>query len=149
MKKIFILFIIFTTFLKADNLNELYEKSLKLAKNISAMEQNKIADTMNKLNKDYDKNAEYIEKERSQGHFQIKTTAPTEYKKLVKENAIEGLEFLTKITVIFYEEDSFYLMIESGMLDAIMGDSIVIDLLGTYEEISKLIESLEVQLSEN
>ena len=149
MKKFLLLFIILTTFAMGDDMNNLYNESLLLAEKISELEQIKIKDLMDKMNQNYDSNQNYIDSQRGQGHFQIKTLAPEEYKTLVKSSSIEDLEFLTRITLIFYEENNFYFMIESGMLDAIMGDSIVIDLMGTYDEILNMIKSLREEAEKN
>lgn len=149
MKKILLLFIILTTFIMADDMNSLYNQSLLLAEKISELEQIKIKDLMKKMDQNYDSNKNYIDSQRGQGHFQINTLAPEEYKTLVKNSSIEDLEFLTRITLILYEENNFYFMIESGMLDAIMGDSIVIDLMGTYDEIANMIKSLREEAEKN
>lgn len=149
MKKILLLFIILTAFAMGDDMNNLYNESLLLAEKISELEQIKIKDLMDKMDQDYDSNQNYIDSQRGQGHFQINTLAPEGYKSLVKKSSIDDLEFLTRITLIFYEENNFYFMIESGMLDAIMGDSIVIDLMGTYDEISNMIKSLREEAERN
>lgn len=149
MKKILLLFIILTAFAMGDDMNNLYNESLLLAEKISELEQIKIKNLMDKMDQDYDSNQNYIDSQRGQGHFQINTLAPEGYKSLVKKSSIDDLEFLTRITLIFYEENNFYFMIESGMLDAIMGDSIVIDLMGTYDEISNMIKSLREEAERN
>jgi hypothetical protein len=143
MKKFTIIFMLLVTLLFGNDINNLYDESMMLAEKISELEQIKIKNLMKEIGQNYDSSKNYIISERGQGHFQINTLAPDNYKTIIKNNSIEDLEFLTRITLIFYEENNFYFMIESGMLDAIMGDSIVIDLMGTYEEISNMIKSLE------
>lgn len=144
MKKIIIFMLFLSTFSFGKSIDKLYEQSDILISKIEEMERYSMIELYNELEITCveEKKISYIEKVKAQDNFSFTTLPSNLYIDLVAENGIENLEFLTKLSIIALDDSQFNLLIESGVLKAVLGDGVVIDLIASYEEIEEFIENI-------